>query len=132
MREYKSHLNYFGTHAMKLRFNLSRAPWWGGLFERLIGIMKKSLSKTIGKGMLSFNELEEVLLYVHAMEERQQARKKSSNLKLPGVGSIVLIKDEVKERHFSILDELKTKLKERTELHVVLKFDWETVMWLND
>ena len=56
--------NYLGTQAIKWRFNLSRAPWWGGLFERLIGIMKKSLSKTIGKEMLSFNELEEVLLDV--------------------------------------------------------------------
>ena len=29
--------------------------------------------------------------YVHAMEERQQARKKRSNVKLASVGSIVLI-----------------------------------------
>ncbi|XP_047139059.1 uncharacterized protein LOC124814979 [Hydra vulgaris] len=51
--------NYLAIQAIKWRFNLSRAPWWGGLFERLIGIMKKSLSKTIGK-VLTFNELEEV------------------------------------------------------------------------
>ena len=24
------------------RFNLSRAPWWGGQFERLIGMFKSS------------------------------------------------------------------------------------------
>ncbi|XP_065642900.1 uncharacterized protein LOC136074502 [Hydra vulgaris] len=56
--------NYLGSQAIKWRFNLLRAPLWGGLFERLIGIMKKSLIKTIVKGMLSFNELEEVLLDV--------------------------------------------------------------------
>jgi len=40
---------------MKRKFNLARAPWWGGFFERLIGIMKS---------LLTFQELEEVLLDV--------------------------------------------------------------------
>ena len=43
---------------------MERAPWWGGFFERLIGIMKRSLSKVIGKSLLTFQELEEVLLDV--------------------------------------------------------------------
>ena len=30
------------------RFNLSRAPWWGGQFERLIGLMKAAFYKTVG------------------------------------------------------------------------------------
>ena len=43
----------------------------GGFFERLIGIMKRSLSKVIGKKLLKFRELEDVLLDVeHAMNER--------------------------------------------------------------
>ena len=29
------------------QFNLKRAPWWGGMFERLIGLMKGCLKKTI-------------------------------------------------------------------------------------
>ena len=60
----KNLANYLGAQTIKWRFHLSRAPWWEVLFERLIGIMKKTLSKAIGKGMLSFNELEEVLLDV--------------------------------------------------------------------
>ena len=54
LRKDESFAKYFATQAIKWRFNLLRAPSWGGLFERLIGIMKKSLSKTIGKRMLSF------------------------------------------------------------------------------
>ena len=42
----------------------SRAPWCGGFFERLIGGMKSALSKAIGKGLLTFSELEETLLDV--------------------------------------------------------------------
>ncbi|XP_015754716.1 PREDICTED: uncharacterized protein LOC107334299 [Acropora digitifera] len=44
------------------QFNLSRAPWWGSQFERMVGIVKGSLSKTIGNGFLTWTELEEVTL----------------------------------------------------------------------
>jgi len=29
------------------QFNLSGAPWWGGQFERLVGLVKRSLYKGI-------------------------------------------------------------------------------------
>lgn len=51
-------------HEIKWRFNLSRAPWWGGQFERLIGIFKSAFYKVIGKGTLTFEELSEVVLDV--------------------------------------------------------------------
>ena len=144
--------------------------------------MKKSLSKTIGKGMLSFYELEEVLLdvkcsmnnrsvcyqgdqfdnhvltltilmrekpailleegiylitkgdwairrvkfvknckdhlrkrwmneYIHAMKERQQARKKRSSVKLPGVGSMVLIKNDAKDKALFNIGQIESKVK---------------------
>ncbi len=44
------------------QFNLSRAPWWGEQFERLIGLVKRALHKTIGNGCLRWNELQEILL----------------------------------------------------------------------
>ena len=56
--------NYLGTLNIKWKFNLARAPWWGGFFERLVGIMKRSLSKVVGRRFLSYLELEEVLLDV--------------------------------------------------------------------
>ena len=46
------------------RFNLSRAPWWGGQFERLIGLFKTAFYNTIGNGTLRWSELEEVVLDV--------------------------------------------------------------------
>ena len=46
------------------QFNLSRAPWWGGQFERMVGLVKNAFYKTIGCGLLSWAELEEVLLDV--------------------------------------------------------------------
>ena len=46
------------------QFNLSRAPWWGGQFERLIGDMKQSMYNAIGNGHLRCHKLEEVILDV--------------------------------------------------------------------
>ena len=46
------------------QFNLSCAPWWGGQFERLVGLVKAALYKVIGHGQLSWKELEAVLLSV--------------------------------------------------------------------
>ena len=56
--------HYLGNDHIKWRFNLSRAPWWGGFFERLIGITKTALSKSIGRALLTYKELEETLMDV--------------------------------------------------------------------
>ena len=41
--------DFLSTQNLQWRFNLSRAPWWGGQFERIVGLTKQSLNKTIGK-----------------------------------------------------------------------------------
>ncbi len=38
-------------------FNLPKAPWWGGVFERMIGSTKLCLRKIIGQANLSYDEL---------------------------------------------------------------------------
>ena len=39
------------------RFNLEKAPWQGGVFERMIKSAKRCLRKAIGKNCLTFDEL---------------------------------------------------------------------------
>ena len=56
--------SYLASKEIKWLFNLSRAPWWGGQFERLIGLLKVALRKSIGNGLLWWKELEEVFLDV--------------------------------------------------------------------
>ena len=41
------------TLSIEWRFNLSRAPWWGGQFERLIGVFKNAFRKSVGNGTLT-------------------------------------------------------------------------------
>ena len=47
---------YLFISQIKWQFNLSRAPWWGGQFERLIGLVKAALNKTIGNGLPRWKE----------------------------------------------------------------------------
>ena len=46
------------------KFNLERAPWWGGFFERMVGCVKRCLRKVLGNARLTFDELFTVLVEV--------------------------------------------------------------------
>ena len=50
--------NYLAHQSIVWQFNLSRAPWWGGQFERLVGIVKQALYKSVGRAVLTWKELE--------------------------------------------------------------------------
>ena len=48
---------YSSSIGLQWYFNLEKAPWWGGLFERMIKSMKRCLRKTVGRAKLSYDEL---------------------------------------------------------------------------
>ena len=56
--------NYLAHQYIKWQFNLSRAPWWGGQFERLVRLVKRALYKSSGRAKLTWSEFEEVILDV--------------------------------------------------------------------
>ena len=57
-------------NTIEWRFNLSRAPWWGRQFERLIGLFKRAFYKMIGNGTLTWKELEVMLDIEIALNNR--------------------------------------------------------------
>ena len=61
MKEEQMH-NWLAEQRIIWQFNFSRAPWWGGQFERMVGLVKQALYKTIGKACLYWKELQEVIL----------------------------------------------------------------------
>ena len=75
------------------RFNLSRAPWWGGFFERLIGIMKRALSKSIGKGFLKFHELEYVLYDVENFMNNRPLTYQGEDFEKPALTPNTFLRD---------------------------------------
>ena len=52
--EVQQHLAGIGVQWI---FNLPKAPWWGGMFEWLIGSKKRCLQKLIGQAKLTYDEL---------------------------------------------------------------------------
>ena len=61
--EVRAHLE---TNRIDWRFNLERAPWWGGFFERLIGTTKRCLRKVLGNAKLNADEMITVLTELEA------------------------------------------------------------------
>jgi len=55
---------HFAKEHMKWTFNLEKAPWWGGVFERLVRSVKRCLKKTISGARLTYEELLTVVIEV--------------------------------------------------------------------
>ena len=58
---------YFSGMNIQWIFNLEKAPWWGGFFERLVQSVKRCLKKSIGKARLSYDELSTLLIEIEAI-----------------------------------------------------------------
>ena len=62
---------YLADEHITWQFNLSRAPWWGGQFERLIGVVKQSLYKVLGKSTLTWSELKDVITDIEIVQNNR-------------------------------------------------------------
>ena len=60
--KYQKLNDFFSSETILWKFNVAEVPWRDGQFERLIGIIKAILYRTIGKVQLTWTELEEILL----------------------------------------------------------------------
>ena len=49
------------------QFNIERAPWWGGAFERMVRSTKRCLRKLIGRARFSHDELSTALAEIEAV-----------------------------------------------------------------
>ena len=62
-QEVREHLE---SNRIDWRFNLERAPWWGGFYERLIGTAKRCLRKVLSNARLNSDEILTVLMELEA------------------------------------------------------------------
>ena len=75
--------DYLAHHKILWQFNLARAPWWGGQFERLIGVVKQAFYKAIGRAKLTFSELEELILDVEVAVNNRPLTYVEDDVELP-------------------------------------------------
>ena len=59
-------MEYFSGVRVQWEYNLEKAPWWGGMLERMIWSMKRCLKKAIGRAKLSHDELLTAVTQVEA------------------------------------------------------------------
>ena len=58
---------YLSGLGVKWVFNLPKAPWWGGVFERLIQSTKRCLRKIIGQVSFLYDELLTAVIEVESV-----------------------------------------------------------------
>ena len=63
-RKYKEIKQFVLNLKINWKFILEKYPWWGGFYERLIGIIKRCLEKVAGKVLLNYNELTTFLIEI--------------------------------------------------------------------
>ena len=59
--------DFAANQGIKWNFILEKAPWWGGYYERMVQLVKRSLRKVLGKAQLSYEELLTVLTEVEGV-----------------------------------------------------------------
>ena len=55
------------TKGIEWNFTPARAPWFGAVYERLIGVLKKELTKLVGHTALTYHELSYTLAQVEGV-----------------------------------------------------------------
>ena len=58
---------YLSDVGVEWKFNLEKAPWWGGVFERMVKSTKRCLRKTIGQSRFSFDELHTIIVEIEGI-----------------------------------------------------------------
>ena len=56
-----------GRHNVTWRFIPKRAPWYGGFWERMVGLTKQAIKKTLGRAFVTLQQLETIVIEIEAM-----------------------------------------------------------------
>ena len=99
------------------KFNLSRSPWWGGFFERMVGLTKQVLYKSLGRARLSFRSLQEVLLDVEVILNNRPLGYVENDIQLPVLtpsmiihGTNVILPEDERDDDRDVAEPEPTKL----------------------
>ena len=75
--------DFLASEKIKWKFNLSRAPWWGGQFERMIGLFKQMLYKAMENADLTMVEMQDVMLDIEINMNNQSLTYLENDIEQP-------------------------------------------------
>ena len=58
---------YLSINKIQWKFNVERAPWWGGIFERMVKSTKRCLRKAVGRSRLYYDEALTILTEIEGV-----------------------------------------------------------------
>ncbi|KAK6764920.1 hypothetical protein RB195_025019 [Necator americanus] len=71
-------MNYCAPEGLKWIFNPPASPWMGGVWERLVGSVKRSFQKSFGRKKLSFEHMATVVTPIEAIIDTRLLTKLSA------------------------------------------------------
>lgn len=71
---------HLSNRAVQWRFIPKRAPWYGGFWERLIGLTKITLKRVLGRASVQLSELQTIVVEIEAILNDRPLRFVSSNI----------------------------------------------------
>ena len=74
---------HFTQNRVKFRNIPVQSPWWGGSWERLIGVMKTTIKKTLGRALISSEELYTLIKEIQAVVNDRPLTYASGDLNDP-------------------------------------------------
>lgn len=95
------------------RFNPPSAPWWGGFWERLVGVVKQCLKKMLGKAVLNSEEITTILCDCESLiNNRPITYTTEDNLECAAITPAMYIQD-IKDCRVIDLDKIESTNFER-------------------
>jgi transposase InsO family protein len=71
---------HLSNRAVQWRFIPKRAPWYGGFWERLIGLTKITLKRVLGRASVQLSELQTIVVEIEAILNDRPLTFVSSNI----------------------------------------------------
>ena len=118
--------DFLAHQGITWQFNLSKAPWWGGKCDRMVGLVKGALRKSIGKSLLTFTELKEVLLDVEVALNNRPLSYVEDDIQMP-----LITPESMMRPQSNLLPELEPHLEETVPLRKRAKYikKCKDMMW---
>ncbi|XP_006814415.1 uncharacterized protein LOC102802616 [Saccoglossus kowalevskii] len=132
---------YSATHRVQWTFIPKKAPWFGGFWERLIGLTKNAIKKTLGRSLISFDELSTVVTEIETVLNDRPLTYVSSNLddnvgltpnhllhgrQVTALPYINVSDEEIYDPSYTQHEEINDRYKHLSRLHVQFWTRWST------